>query len=93
MVKSLSLARSVQGARYGERMLGHRAAPFARSDLRMELLAHIAKPTLAGPLPLRRGEMVACFGRDVDLLEAYPMDWINGWAAMGRSCLARKDGV
>lgn len=57
------------GTRYGERMLGHRAALFALADLRMDLFARVAKAALAGRIPARSGTMAARFGRDVDLLE------------------------
>lgn len=72
------------GARYGERMLGHRAALFALADLRMDLFARIAKAALAGRASLRSGEMAARFGRDVDLLEDAAIRRVavvGGWSA------------
>jgi len=57
------------GGRYGERMLGHRAALFALADLRMALFSGLAQAALMGRDPGRSGMMAARFGRDVDLLE------------------------
>lgn len=57
------------GGRYGERMLGHRAALFALADLRMALFAGLAQAALTGRDPGRSGAMATRFGRDVDLLE------------------------
>lgn len=72
------------GARYGERMLGHRAALFALADLRMDLFARVAKAALTGRVSLRGGEMAARFGRDVDLLEdaaIRSVAIVGGWTA------------
>lgn len=66
-IRAAAIVRT--GTRYGERMLGHRAALFALADLRMALFDRVAKAALAGRVPLRSGEMAARFGRDVDMLE------------------------
>ncbi|WP_179562730.1 ATP-binding cassette domain-containing protein [Sphingomonas sp. R3G8C] len=56
-------------SRYGERMLGHRAALFALAEVRATLFARVAQAALAGRDAGRSGAMAARFGRDVDLLE------------------------
>jgi len=87
-IRAAAIVRT--GARYGERMLGHRAALFALADLRMDLFASVAKAALAGRAPGRSGEIAARFGRDADLLEDAAIRrvaMISGWAA-GLAALA-----
>lgn len=81
-IRAAAIVRT--GARYGERMLGHRAALFALADLRMILFAQVAQAALTGRVPLRSGEMAARFGRDVDLLEDAAIRrvaMVGGWTA------------
>lgn len=81
-IRAAAIVRT--GARYGERMLGHRAALFALADLRMDLFARVAKAALGGRAAMRSGEMAARFGRDVDLLEDAAIRrvaQVGGWSA------------
>ncbi len=66
-IRAAAIGRTA--SRYGERMLGHRAALFALAEVRAGLFARIAQAALAGREAGRSGEMAARFGRDVDLLE------------------------
>jgi ATP-binding cassette subfamily C protein CydC len=55
--------------RYGERMLGHRAALFALADLRQTLFRQVAASALHGSDAGRSGAMANRLGADVDALE------------------------
>jgi ATP-binding cassette subfamily C protein CydC len=66
-IRAAAITRTA--SRYGERLLGHRAALFALAEVRASLFARIAQAALAGNAPLRWGALAARFGRDVDLLE------------------------
>ncbi|MBN9144559.1 MULTISPECIES: ATP-binding cassette domain-containing protein [unclassified Novosphingobium] len=66
-IRAAAITRTA--GRYGERMLGHRAALFALAELRAQLFARVAQGALNGRDPGRSGAMAARFGRDVDLLE------------------------
>lgn len=66
-IRAAAITRTA--GRYGERMLGHRAALFALAELRAFLFARLARGALNGRDPGRSGAMAARFGRDVDLLE------------------------
>ena len=57
------------GARYGERMLGHRAALFALAAVRTSLFRRVVASALAGGIPGRPGELASRLGKDVDALE------------------------
>ncbi|NOW45206.1 ATP-binding cassette subfamily C protein CydC [Novosphingobium sp. SG751A] len=81
-IRAAAIARTA--GRYGERMLGHRAALFALADLRAHLFAHMAQDALNGRDPGRSGAMAARFGRDVDLLEDAAIRRVarvGGWMA------------
>lgn len=66
-IRAAAITRT--GARYGERMLGHRAALFALAQLRMMLFGRVAARALAGQAPGRSGEIANQLGKDVDALE------------------------
>ena len=77
------------GARYGERMLGHRAALFALARIRVSLFDRVAAGMLAGRAVGRPGELAARLGKDVDLLEgavirriSRPGAWAGGIAGL-----------
>jgi ATP-binding cassette subfamily C protein CydC len=56
-------------SRYGERMLGHRAALYALAKVRAALFAAVAARTLAGHDAGRSGTLANRLGKDVDALE------------------------
>lgn len=81
-IRAAAISRTT--GRYGERMLGHRAALFALADLRAHLFASMAQNALNGRDPGRSGAMAARFGRDVDLLEDAAIRRVarvGGWMA------------
>ncbi|MCW1988105.1 UNVERIFIED_ORG: ATP-binding cassette subfamily C protein CydC [Sphingomonas sp. R1F5B] len=81
-IRAAAIGRTA--SRYGERMLGHRAALFALADVRASLFARIAQAALSGREAGRSGEMAARFGRDVDLLEDAAIrrvSRVGAWAA------------
>ncbi|MBB3955604.1 ATP-binding cassette domain-containing protein [Novosphingobium sediminicola] len=81
-IRAAAISRTA--GRYGERMLGHRAALFALADLRAHLFARMAQNALNGRDPGRSGAMAARFGRDVDLLEDAAIRRVarvGGWMA------------
>jgi ATP-binding cassette subfamily C protein CydC len=57
------------GTRYGERMLGHRAALFALAQVRTTLFARVAARALAGHDAGRSGMLANQLGKEVDALE------------------------
>lgn len=66
-IRAAAITRTA--ARYGERMLGHRAALFALAELRGALFARVASAVLAGRRAGRSGDFAARMGQDVDALE------------------------
>ncbi|MDE1914783.1 MAG: ATP-binding cassette domain-containing protein [Sphingomonadales bacterium] len=66
-IRAAAITRT--GTRYGERMLGHRAALFALAQLRMVLFGRVAAKALAGQAPGRSGAIANQLGKDVDALE------------------------
>lgn len=66
-IRAAAITRT--GARYGERMLGHRAALFALADMREMLFARVARGVLGGRDAGRSGTMANRLGADVDALE------------------------
>jgi ABC-type multidrug transport system fused ATPase/permease subunit len=77
-IRAAAITRTA--SRYGERLLGHRAALFALAEVRASLFARIAQAALAGNAPLRWGALAARFGRDVDLLEDAAIRRVARWA-------------
>ena len=57
------------GARYGERMLSHRAALFALAEVRTALFSIVSTKALAGHETARSGAIANRLGSDVDALE------------------------
>jgi ATP-binding cassette subfamily C protein CydC len=79
------------GARYGERMLGHRASLFALAEVRTGLFRLVAASILAGNALGRSGETASRLGKDVDALEDAVIRRISrpgAWAAGGAGLIA-----
>ncbi|HZU62452.1 MAG TPA: ATP-binding cassette domain-containing protein [Novosphingobium sp.] len=79
------------GTRYGERMLGHRAALFALAELRMALFGRVAARALADANIGRSGAMANRLGKEVDALEDAVIRQISrpgAWVAAGAGLAA-----
>jgi ATP-binding cassette subfamily C protein CydC len=66
-VRAAAILRT--GTRYGERMLGHRAALFALAEVRTGLFRRVAASALGGDAAGRSGTLATRLGADVDALE------------------------
>ena len=83
-IRAAALTRT--SARYGERVLGHRAALFALAQVRTGLFRRVAASVLAGNALGRSGETASRLGKDVDALEDAVIRRISrpgAWAAGG----------
>lgn len=72
------------GTRYGERMLGHRAALYALAQVRAALFAAVAARALAGHEAGRSGTLANQLGKEVDALEDAVIRQVSrpgAWAA------------
>ena len=68
-IRLLAILRT--GARYGERLIGHRAMLDALASIRPQLFRALAAGPVAQALALRRGEATARLVQDVAALETF----------------------
>lgn len=79
-IRAFAIIRTL--GRYGERLLGHRAALFVLADLRPRLFARLANAspwTVAG---LAGGDVAARLGGDVEALETFAIRRVSVGAAL-----------
>ncbi len=79
------------GTRYGERVLGHRAALFALAKVRMGVFEMVAARALAGHDAGRSGAIANRLGHDVDTLEDAVIRQVSrpgAWTAAGAGLAA-----
>lgn len=80
-IRAVAIIRTT--SRYGERMLGHRAALYALAKVRAALFAAVAARALAGHDAGRSGTLANRLGKEVDALENAVIRQVSGpgaWA-------------
>ncbi|MDE2410181.1 MAG: ATP-binding cassette domain-containing protein [Sphingomonadales bacterium] len=79
-IRGLAIVRTL--GRYGERLLGHRAALFVLAELRPRLFARLAGAEPRTTAKLSGGEVAAHLGDDVDALENHAIRQVAVGAAL-----------